>query len=165
MCDWRCDVELRQMPGGSKLQQHRHRRWIVAALLAIPLLAAACGGTADEAAKPPAVAEAVKGGFTRITLSSEAAKRLDIQTAPVRSDGSRSARTIIPYGAVLYDPDGATWTYTSPAHLVFVRHDITVDRIVGKLAFLTKAPPLGTRVVTVGATELWGVEYGGIEED
>jgi hypothetical protein len=32
-------------------------------------------------------------------------------------------------------------------------------------AFLTRGPPVGTRVVTAGATEIWGAEYGDIEED
>ncbi len=58
-----------------------------------------------------------------------------------------------------------TWTYTSPEHLVFQRQDISVARIDGDSAVLTSGPPVGTVVVTVGATEIWGVEYGGIEED
>ena len=33
-------------------------------------------------------------------------------------------RVVIPYSAVLYDADGATWMYTSPKPLVFVRQDI-----------------------------------------
>ena len=40
-----------------------------------------------------------------------------------------------------------------------------VDRIDGERAILAKGPAPGTAVVTVGATELWGVEYGGIQED
>jgi hypothetical protein len=48
---------------------------------------------------------------------------------------------------------------------VFQRADITVDRIEGERAILAKGPAPGTAVVTIGATELWGVEYGGIEED
>jgi hypothetical protein len=72
---------------------------------------------------------------------------------------------VIPYSAVLYDPDGSTWTFTSPHPLVFVRRPILVARIVGDRVFLTRGPAPGTRVVTVGATEIWGVEYGGIAED
>jgi hypothetical protein len=30
---------------------------------------------------------------------------------------------------------------------------------------LSRGLTAGTRVVTEGATEIWGVEYGGIEED
>src|SRR5919204_621469 len=138
---------------------------VVAALLVVPLLATACGGSAaDEAAGKAAVVEKV-GNVKRVVLTTEAARRLAIKTALVRGDGDGSGRTVIPYGAVLYDPNGATWTYTSPARGVFVRHDISVDRIDGNTAILTTGPPVGTRVVSVGAIELWGVEYGGIEED
>ena len=147
--------------------KRRGSRWIAAVLLVVPLLLAACGGTAGEEGTPkPAVVEHVKGtGVTRVTLTAEAAKRLDIQTARVRSDGTGTHRTVIPYAAVLYDPNGNTWTYTSPEHLVFQRQDIRVARIDGDSAVLTNGPPVGTAVVTVGATEIWGVEYGGIEED
>ena len=48
---------------------------------------------------------------------------------------------------------------------MFVRADITVKQHHGERAILTKGPAPGTAVVTLGATELWGVEYGGIEED
>jgi hypothetical protein len=74
-------------------------------------------------------------------------------------------RSVIPYAAVLYDSNGETWTYTSPKPLVFVRHDIRVDDIRDDLAVLSAGPPLGTVVVTVGSAELWGIEYGEIEED
>jgi hypothetical protein len=136
---------------------------IVGALL-VTLLLAACGGTAEEdAAESPAAVEQIKGTeLNRITLTAEAAKRLDVQTTAARGDGER---TVIPYAAVLYDPDGQTWTYTSPERLVFVREDIRVDRIDGDAAILAAGPSAGTTVVTVGADELWGVEYGGIEED
>ena len=127
-------------------------------------LLAGCGGQGgDESAATPAVVEQVKGTeLNRITLTPEAAKRLDVRTEAARSNGKR---TVIPYAAVLYDPDGKTWTYTSPQHLVFVRKDVSVDRIDGDSATLTAGPPAGTAVVILGADELWGVEYGGIEED
>jgi hypothetical protein len=147
--------------------RRKGRGWIVVGLLAVPLLLTACGGNAgEEAAQPPAVAKRIKGtGITRVTLTAEAAKRLGVQTVAVRSDGAKTARTVIPYDAVLYDPTGETWTYTSPKPLVFQRADIRVDRIDGNSAILTKGPRVGTPVVTAGATEIWGVEYGGIEED
>ena len=119
--------------------------WIVALLLVVPLPLAACGGTTDdEATSEPAVVEQVKGtDVLRVTLTAEAAHRLDIQTAEVRSDGVGTHRTVIPYEAVLYDPDGKTWTYTSPEHLVFQRREITVARIDGDSAVLTDGPAIG----------------------
>ena len=136
---------------------------IILGLVALGLAVSACGGSSESPA-PPAPAKITKlaGGRDQITLTADAAKRIDVRTAAVESDGGN---TVIPYAAVLYDPDGAAWTYTNPKPLVFVRADITVDRIDGERAILAKGPAPGTAVVTVGATELWGVEYGGIQED
>jgi hypothetical protein len=146
------------------------KRWtsrliLAGAVLVVGVLLGGCGGeVAEEGDAQPAVVEHGTE-VDRVVLTREAAKRLDIHTAEVRKGDRNARRTVIPYSAVLYDPDGATWTYTNPAPLVFARQDITVDRIEGKSAFLSAGPPVGTSVVTVGADELWGVEYGGIEED
>jgi hypothetical protein len=70
-----------------------------------------------------------------------------------------SLRQVIPYGAVIYDADGATWTYTSEAPLTFVRQAITIDTIDGDQVWLSEGPPDGTSVVSVGAAELYGTEY------
>jgi hypothetical protein len=146
--------------------RRKGRGWIVVGLLTVPLLLAACGSTAAEEAQPPAVAKQIKGtGVTQVTLTAEAAKRLGVRTVAVRSNGAGTARTVIPYNAVLYDPNGETWTYTNPKPLVFQRADISVARIDGNSAVLVTGPRVGTSVVTDGATEIWGVEYGGIEED
>ena len=158
------EVTLRHVPAESTPKQTG--RWIRALLivLALPLLVAACGGSAaEEPATAPAVTEKVKGSdVIRVKLTAEAAERLGVETVAVRRDGDR---TVIPYKAVLYDPDGATWTYTSPSPSVYQRENIVVARVDGGSAVLTRGPPVGIQVVTAGATEIWGVEYGGIEED
>lgn len=160
-------ARLRRVRGRVEMKRGR-TPWLATmlALLAIPLLATACGGTsAEEASAEPAVAEQVPGtDIIRVKLTADAAERLGVKTVPVRSDPA-SSRAEIPYAAVLYDPDGSTWTYASPARLVFQRKDITVARIRGDAAVLSRGPRVGTVVVTAGATEIWGVEYGGIEED
>jgi hypothetical protein len=60
----------------------------------------------------------------------------------------------------VYDKNGATWAYTNPESLVFVRAAITIDRITEDVAILSSGPPVGMAVVTVGTAELWGVETG-----
>jgi hypothetical protein len=120
----------------------------------------------DEASasdKEPAQVEPIKGtDLSRVTLTEDAARRLGIETAPVR--GSGAGRRVIPYSAVLYDAEGHTFTYTSPERLVFVRREIGVDRIDDGQAYLSNGPPSGSAVVTVGSPELFGTEYE-VEED
>ena len=99
---------------------------------------------------------------------------MGIRTQPVRSAPSAAAArrrhradaelTVIPLAAVIYDPQGRSWTYTIAAPRTFVRRAIVIDRIDGDEAFLRSGPPVGTPVVTVGAPELLGAEYGVGEE-
>lgn len=138
-------------------------RWMAVALVIASLPLAACGQspaetTAEE--NEPVKVEHLDGAEpTRLTLTADAAKRLDIQTATTRDtpvDGTQ--RTVIPYAAILYDTQGNTWVYTNPEPLIFVRSPVTVERIEGDQAFLSAGPPSGIAVVTVGAAELFGSE-------
>ena len=136
---------------------------IIAALIVVALALTGCsdtsakdeGGTSDVATVEP-----IEGSdVARVTLSEDAARRLDITTAPIAALGGGTARTAMPYAAVLYDPNGDTWAYTNPEPLVFVRSPITVVTIEGNRAVLSDGPAAGTQVVTVGAAELLGTEY------
>lgn len=89
-------------------------------------------------------------------LSSRALQRLDIKTAVVRR--SEDGETVIPYAAVIYAADGATWVYTVLEPAEFLRHLIVIDRIDGDEAVLSDGPSPDTQVVTVGAAELLGTE-------
>jgi hypothetical protein len=114
----------------------------------------------ESANQPPGRVEHIEGTeLGRVILTDDAAKRLGIMTVPVR-DAQVPGKRIIPYSAVLYDPSGATWTFTNPEPLVYLRHSITVDSIQGAEAVLSDGPPVGTAVVTVGAAELYGTEVG-----
>ena len=136
---------------------------IVAALIVVALALTGCSDTSaqDEGGSSHvATVEPIEGSdVARVTLSEDAAGRLDITTAPITELGGSKARTAIPYAAVLYDPNGDTWAYTNPEPLVFVRAPITVVTIDGNRAVLSAGPAAGTQVVTVGAAELLGTEY------
>ena len=88
-----------------------------------------------------------------------AARRQDRQ-GPRGPAEAGATQKVIPYAAVLYDADGKTWVYANPGPRTFLRAPITVDRIDGDDAFLSDGPPSGTAVVTVGAEELYGTEFG-----
>jgi hypothetical protein len=142
----------------------RNNRLLVVAPLLIALYLAACQRTHEAAEHiKPAHVEHVEGEeVSRVTLTPKAAERIGVTLDLVRDQRvarSGTVRKVVPYGAVLYDPAGRTWVYTSPDSLVFVRREIVVEYIEGDLAVLTDGPPVGTRVVTLGATELHGAEF------
>jgi hypothetical protein len=136
---------------------------VIAALIVVALALTGCSDTSaqDEGGSSDvATVEPIEGSdVARVTLSEDAARRLDITTAPITELGGGTARTAMPYAAVLYDPNGDTWAYTNPEPLVFVRSPITVVTIEGNRAVLSAGPAAGTQVVTVGAAELLGTEY------
>lgn len=141
----------------------KHYCWMVVVLIFACLLVSACGqAPADTAAEapPPITVEQLDGQEpTREIVTEEAAKRLDIQTAAVGdAEVNGVKRTVIPYAAIIYDTDGATWVYLKTETLTFVRHPVTVDDIKGDQAFLSDALPTGSAVVTVGVAELYGAE-------
>lgn len=72
--------------------------------------------------------------------------------------GNADKRIVVPYSAVYYDAEGTGWVYVNPEPLVFERKRINVERIEGDFAVLSDSPPVGTRVVTVGAALLYGAE-------
>jgi hypothetical protein len=120
--------------------------------------------------KPPAVHHPAKLEDTdqkdikKIILEPRAAERTGIETAPVREEmvtvaGAQASRKVIPYGALMYDKKGHTWTFTNPQPLVFVRAHVEVEDIEGDRVILAEGPPVGTAVVTVGAVELMGAEH------
>src|SRR5262245_14107205 len=106
----------------------RHRnRWILAAVIVVPLLLAACGGRSaeDPASLPPATVTQVPGtDLNRITLTPEAAARIDVRTVRAGAERGPGHRTVIPYAAVLYSPSGEAWAYVNERTLTFVRHRI-----------------------------------------
>jgi len=148
-------------------RQSRRRLGLVLAVLALGvagLQLSACGESSTEAATKtePSDVEPIKGtNLKRVKLAPLSAKRLGIKTAPIRGRGDRK---LIPYSAVIYDEHGGTFTYTSPEPLAYVKQRISVKRIDGGEAILSHGPPAGTAVVTVGAQELYGIEYE-VEED
>jgi hypothetical protein len=82
-------------------------------------------------------------------------KRMRVE---LQLDGSNERRKVVPYSAVYYDAKGTPWLYLNPEPLVFQRERIGIERISGDLAVLSEGPPVGTRVVSIGAPLLYGTE-------
>jgi hypothetical protein len=149
----------------------RTRPFLIAAIAA-GLALSGCGKAAEfdnEAASDagPSRIVPVKGSdLPHVVLTRQAARRIGIETVRVRTAATRHVRDprVVPYAAIVYDAEGHAFTYTIPRPLTFVRAPVRVVRSVGPVAIVTGGPRPGTPVVTVGAQELLGVEYG-VEED
>jgi len=132
---------------------------LVAALAAFGLYAAITGNSSaasDDPYSPFELGPASSAGVSPLTLEERAAERVGLVTAPVRA--AEGGRTVIPYSAVVYDPEGAAWTYVATGPLTFVRRKLEVETIDGVVAVLTGGPPVGTKVVSIGGAELFGAE-------
>ena len=79
-------------------------------------------------------------------------------TLPLRGEAES---LVVPHAAVLRDINGGAWVYEGLGKHVFARRRVIVDRVVGPDAVLAMGPKAGTKVVTDGAAELFGTEFGG----
>jgi hypothetical protein len=125
-------------------------------------LAIALGGcteveTESATGYEPAALEPVKGSedLQKVTFTAEGARRVGLRTGEISRSGKR---LVVPYAALLYDPEGKTYVYTSPKPLEYLRAAVEVERIEDERVLLTDGPPVGTKVVTVGVTEVYGTE-------
>ncbi|MEZ6063018.1 MAG: efflux RND transporter periplasmic adaptor subunit [Planctomycetaceae bacterium] len=67
---------------------------------------------------------------------------------------------VVPEAAILYDVYGNTWVYTKTADHEYTRRRVSIRFTDGDEAVLATGPALGTPVVTGGAAELFGTEFG-----
>ena len=67
---------------------------------------------------------------------------------------------MVPKAALLHDAYGGTWVYVARGDHVYARERVAVSTIVDMLALVSQGPAPGARVVTDGAAELFGVEFG-----
>jgi hypothetical protein len=124
--------------------------------------------------QPASVATIPGSSVHAVTLTALAAQRLAVQTVPVAaapvlptptvSASAVPMLTAVPTTALVYDPAGLVWVYTTTGPLTYVRIAVDVDHVAGDEAILRAGPPIGTAVVFVGAQELLGTEYGVGEE-
>ena len=137
-------------------------------VIALGLGVAGCGGAKTAAAPvPPAQIRPVPGtALHSVTLSPQAMADVGVRTQAVRSVATGASRPLlaIPLGALIYDPQGRSWTYVTTAPRTFVRRAVVIERIEGDEVLLRAGPAAGSLVVTVGAPELLGAEYGVGEE-
>lgn len=67
---------------------------------------------------------------------------------------------VVPHAAILFDIYGGTWVYEVIAPLTYARKRVTVRDVVGGMAAIGHGLEPGAKVVTSGAAELFGTEFG-----
>jgi len=70
-------------------------------------------------------------------------------------------RIVIPWSAVMYDINGGNWVYLRTAPYTYSRRRVEVSSVIDGLAVLTRGINKDNEIVTVGAAELFGTEFGG----
>ncbi|MEY9931794.1 hypothetical protein ABH926_006443 [Catenulispora sp. GP43] len=146
-----------------RMTSSRSRAARLGAVLATLLASAGCSRqSADSPPAPPAALEPAPGAaLPTVKLSASAFTAVRVRTEQVRAASGGMA---IPMTAVIYSPDGAAWTYAAVGPRSYLRHAIVIAHVTGTEAFLSSGPAVGTPVVTIGAPELLGAEYGVGEE-
>jgi len=130
--------------------------------------------------EPPASVEEIEGDkyeLKKVTFTEKAMERTGVEIGEVaKLQGPRkdSPQLAVPYGALFYDYKGYEWVYTNPEPRVFVRSKVKVDYIDGEVdtsmeswdrarkmvVYLKEGPEVGTKIVTVGASQMYGEEKG-----
>jgi hypothetical protein len=129
--------------------------WFSSVCVVLALGAAALAGCTEVESESEAGYEPSKLRKTHVEFTPEGAKRTGLRTEAVERTGRRVS---VPYAALLYDPEGKTYVYTSPKELHYVKAEVRVARVESGRVVLARGPPPGTRVVTTGAVEVYGTE-------
>lgn len=80
-------------------------------------------------------------------------------TVRVKLQGKADQR-VVPWSAVMHDIHGGTWVYEKTAERTYVRRRVQVRYVIDDLAILETGPATGAPIVTAGAVELFGTEFG-----
>lgn len=70
------------------------------------------------------------------------------------------AAAVVPESAVLYDTSGGAWVYEARPNHVYVRRRVEIAGHANGKAKIARGPAHGTLIVTAGAAELFGTEFG-----
>ena len=144
-----------------RVNRHRVIRsaaWAVIVAAAVLAALTGCGSASTPGQAPQArMASAGPHGAPSVVLTPLGAQRIGIQTAP---SVAAKKLIIVPFQALLYEPDGRTVVYTRTGTYTYTRQYVTVASINGNQVLVSAGLPAGVPVVTVGAEELLGVQNG-----
>jgi len=108
-------------------------------------------------ADPLAVTSDIYYELSNLNLELRPGQRLSA-TLPLRTE--KQDRLSVPLSAILYDVHGGTWVYVEDAPHVYRRQRVELAESTSATAFLSRGATPDMKVVTQGATELFGTEFG-----
>ncbi|NND02471.1 MAG: hypothetical protein HKN91_06770 [Acidimicrobiia bacterium] len=138
----------------------RRLRFGALILTAAALGLAACGQPISDKHvidEPAEVTEVAGLDVWKVTLTPRATERLGIETTRV---SDREGDLAVPSSSLWLDTKGLFWVYTNPEPNVYLRHVVDVVDDDGSFAVLAAGPSIGTPIVSVGVSELYGTEVG-----
>jgi len=83
-------------------------------------------------------------------------ERVNVTLAARRADSGLS----VPWSAIIYDIHGGAWLYEKTEALTYVRRRVDLRRVSGNVALVDRGLKPGAQVVSAGAAELFGTEFG-----
>lgn len=108
----------------------------------------------------PPVADPIAGTVDRFYALAEAGSFLLGERVRVDLPGVAVESLCVPASALLVDVIGGTWIYVQVQADSYDRRRVVVDRVVDGSAAISRGLAAGDPVVSVGAAELFGLEFG-----
>ena len=121
----------------------------------------AAGVPARRVAAPPSASPAASAIDVMFELPSGAPLQPGERVLARLVGRAGQEANIVPVSALLHDINGGTWVYEKTGDHMFARRRVEIAHTVGDVAVLARGPQVGAMVVTVGAAELYGIEFGG----
>jgi len=124
------------------------------------------GGTGGIMARPVRGPATATPGAATVDLYYAPGTRADLRLGErvlvdlPEQTGSGADALSVPASAILTDINGGEWVYVETALRQYERRRVEVARIIGGRATLARGISSGARVVTAGAAELFGTEFG-----
>lgn len=114
---------------------------------------------AAQTAGPP-IADPIAGTVDRFYALAEAGSFHLGERVRVDLPGVAAESVCVPASALLVDVHGGDWVYVQVREDSYDRRRVVVDRVRGGIAALSRGVEAGDVVVSVGAAELFGIEFG-----
>lgn len=70
-------------------------------------------------------------------------------------------RIVVPWSAIMYDINGGNWVYLRTAPHTYSRRRVEVSDVIDDFAVLARGINKDDEIVTTGAAEIFGTEFGG----